>query len=70
MSDQQSDDYGSARETEKAIQLKKDRFLDKLGELNVEREKARQIGNSTRLDALDKEVHELHKAIFNLEYGK
>ena len=70
MSNQQNDEYARARETEKTVQLKKDRLLDKLGMLNVEREKARQIGNSTRLDALNKEVHELHQQIFNLEYGK
>ena len=69
-SDQKNDDYPSAQETEKATQLKKDRLLDKLGALNTEREKARQVGNSTRLDALKKEVHELNAAIFNLEYGK
>lgn len=70
ISDQQSDDYASAREAENATQLKKDRLLDKLGELNIEREKARQVGNSARLDALNNEVLELHKAIISLEYGK
>lgn len=69
-SDQKNDDYASAQETERATQLKKDRLLDKLGSLNVEREKARQVGNSARLDSLNKEVHELHEAIFNLEYGR